>query len=157
MQIPVIDTTAHWGAVLPEACRRWNAALASRGITLVYQDVGALPCGAAPLGAIAVCDSDPRPADQRLGQGQHAMGANGWSWGRVWFYIVPGRRRLVATAVALHELGHAMGLAHQPGDSTSVMNPRVRNQHPTAQDAANALTETNLPSKATRRKRRRRE
>jgi hypothetical protein len=109
------------------ALKAWNAALHTELFTLVLADASA--CGRINLGF-----DDDVPADRTANT----------DWSTCDRYIHARRSTAGPGLITIleHELGHAMGLQHDPNPD-SIMHPEVRARQPiTPQDIANACAVT---------------
>lgn len=134
MNIPVLDFTANWSPILPEAVTRWTSALAGTGISLTYERRGYSPsqCNARGDGAIHVCDTWTPVLDHFADSWQPE-----WRWegSYVRLYYSPKWGADVNLALVVHELGHCLGIGHPTaGRTDTVMTPLPHLSTPTAWD-----------------------
>ena len=138
-------------AQVPRFLSRWTGgALTARSVT-----VGTTPPAAGTPGTLVIAfDENPSRYPRRFGgRDDRFLGSGGCDTQRVDSAAVLGLTGDAAAfsrqAVLGHELGHAVGLAHMDGPTSSMMNSVVRTPEPTAFDvAAGALLTIGVPARA---------
>jgi hypothetical protein len=141
-------TDVGWAPYVAQTAADWDAALASRRISVEYVKHDYAPCAEIerPQG-VTVCEDAPLGASPLPAGSPYGDGGGTYAFGRVRLYVIAETLPWPARAQQLvcHELGHVFGLDHQPEGTVSCLAPYCPDESgcglttPGPVDAANAI------------------